>query len=173
MAALVDAYTQLKDSYVDFANFSVNEQKANRGDIPMPERFFRFKSNHQKLPILTRFPDLQVSPTATSYEIHSSFILLESIDQSYRLLGGINLPKLIRCRASDGKIYQQLVKGANDDLRQDAVMQQVTNCLFLIVFFCLFLPFPPLRFSKWSMLCLFQVKIRYRRVLSNKKSLSI
>ena len=39
-------------------------------------------------------------------------------------MGGINQPKLVRCIGSDGKTYKQLVKG-RDDLRQDAVMQQV------------------------------------------------
>ncbi len=33
------------------------------------------------------------------------------------------MPKIIECVGSDGKIYTQLVK-SNDDLRQDAVMQQ-------------------------------------------------
>jgi ataxia telangiectasia mutated family protein len=38
--------------------------------------------------------------------------------------GGINLPKIVECRGSDGMLYRQLVKG-RDDMRQDAVMQQV------------------------------------------------
>ncbi|KAJ1617827.1 kinase-like domain-containing protein [Pavlovales sp. CCMP2436] len=38
--------------------------------------------------------------------------------------GGINLPKTIECRGCDGRAYPQLVKG-RDDLRQDAVMQQL------------------------------------------------
>lgn len=39
-------------------------------------------------------------------------------------MGGVNLPKLVECIGSDGKSYKQLVKG-KDDLRQDAVMQQL------------------------------------------------
>jgi len=38
--------------------------------------------------------------------------------------GGINLPKIVECIGSDGSVSKQLVKG-KDDLRQDAVMQQV------------------------------------------------
>ena len=38
--------------------------------------------------------------------------------------GGINLPKIVECLGSDGSVNKQLVKG-KDDLRQDAVMQQV------------------------------------------------
>ena len=49
-----------------------------------------------------------------------------------KLVGGINVPKVITCEGSDGREYTQLVKGWTatkrghpDDLRQDAVMQQV------------------------------------------------
>lgn len=38
--------------------------------------------------------------------------------------GGINAPKKLECIGSDGKRYPQLLKG-KDDMRQDAVMQQV------------------------------------------------
>lgn len=39
-------------------------------------------------------------------------------------VGGVNAPKKVRCLCSDGKERSQLIKG-KDDLRQDAVMQQV------------------------------------------------
>ena len=38
--------------------------------------------------------------------------------------GGINLPKIVYCYGDDGRMHKQLVKG-RDDLRGDAVMQQV------------------------------------------------
>ncbi len=46
---------------------------------------------------------------------------------------GIHTPKIVRCTASDGKTYRQLVK-SGDDLRQDAVMQQVRErtCLLCL-----------------------------------------
>ncbi len=40
------------------------------------------------------------------------------------MVGGINAPKKITCIGTDGKPRPQLLKG-KDDLRQDAVMQQV------------------------------------------------
>lgn len=42
--------------------------------------------------------------------------------------GGINAPKQIKCVCSNGRTYVQLVKGG-DDLRQDAVMQQVFHMM--------------------------------------------
>eukprot|EP00850_Spirogloea_muscicola_P022712 SM000308S11822 [mRNA] locus=s308:82698:105864:+ [translate_table: standard] len=38
---------------------------------------------------------------------------------------GINAPKVVECLASDGHTYRQLAKSGNDDLRQDAVMEQL------------------------------------------------
>lgn len=40
------------------------------------------------------------------------------------MVGGVNKPKKVSCLCSDGKEYPQLLKG-KDDLRQDAIMQQV------------------------------------------------
>ena len=44
--------------------------------------------------------------------------------QEFDTAGGINLPKIIKCHGTDGLLYKQVVKG-EDDMRQDAVMQQV------------------------------------------------
>lgn len=45
-------------------------------------------------------------------------------DETVRFVGGVNAPKKVSCLCSDGKFYPQLVKG-RDDMRQDAVMQQI------------------------------------------------
>ncbi|VEL26707.1 unnamed protein product [Protopolystoma xenopodis] len=47
---------------------------------------------------------------------------------NYCLAGGLNLPKILTCLGSDGRIRRQVIKG-RDDPRQDAVMQQVRNWL--------------------------------------------
>lgn len=55
---------------------------------------------------------------------YDNIISVVGWDHSFELVGGINAPKKIFCRTSDGQIRSQLLKG-KDDLRQDAVMQQV------------------------------------------------
>ena len=45
-----------------------------------------------------------------------------------RVLNGINAPKALECYGSDGRSYPQLFK-ARDDLRQDALVLQVMQCL--------------------------------------------
>lgn len=54
------------------------------------------------------------------------------LHESYRVIGGINMPKIVECLASDGRIFRQLIKG-QDDLRQDAVMQQVFKLVNQII----------------------------------------
>src|SRR3546814_5913363 len=44
-------------------------------------------------------------------------------------LSGISRPKIVCCAGTDGRKYKQLVKTTTDDLRQDAVMQQVFNAV--------------------------------------------
>ncbi|KAJ9371691.1 hypothetical protein DTO282E5_3624 [Paecilomyces variotii] len=43
----------------------------------------------------------------------------------FTVASGVSAPKIVTAIASDGQRYKQLVKGGNDDLRQDAIMEQV------------------------------------------------
>ena len=43
----------------------------------------------------------------------------------FTIATGISMPKIITALGSDGRKYKQLFKGGNDDLRQDAIMEQV------------------------------------------------
>ncbi len=41
------------------------------------------------------------------------------------IASGVSAPKIITIIGSNGERFRQLVKGGNDDLRQDAIMEQV------------------------------------------------
>ncbi|EAW13128.1 DNA-binding protein kinase TEL1 [Aspergillus clavatus NRRL 1] len=43
----------------------------------------------------------------------------------FTVASGVSAPKIVTAVASDGHKYKQLFKGGNDDLRQDAIMEQV------------------------------------------------
>ncbi|RKF73426.1 Serine/threonine-protein kinase TEL1 [Golovinomyces cichoracearum] len=43
----------------------------------------------------------------------------------FSIASGVSAPKIIVAISEDGKKFKQLVKGGNDDLRQDAIMEQV------------------------------------------------
>lgn len=55
---------------------------------------------------------------------YDTIVRVRGFDRSFTLAGGINLPKIINCHGDDGLQYKQVIKG-NDDMRQDAVLQQV------------------------------------------------
>lgn len=73
----------------------------------------------------------------------NGLITIQEFTKKFNLVGGIHLPKIIRCVGSNGGVYKQLVKvciiqslitcrlasvydqQGDDDLRQDAVMQQM------------------------------------------------
>ena len=63
---------------------------------------------------------------------YSCYPGIQKFEPSFKFVGGINAPKKTECLGTDGVRRAQMLKGS-DDLRQDAVMQQVfslTNQLF-------------------------------------------
>jgi ataxia telangiectasia mutated family protein len=50
-------------------------------------------------------------------ELKDTITTVAGFEDDYKIVGGINLPKIIECRGSNGEIYKQLVKG-RDDVRQ-------------------------------------------------------
>ncbi|ODN04229.1 Serine-protein kinase ATM [Orchesella cincta] len=63
-------------------------------------------------------------PVLPSGNYTGSVVGIHQFGNAYGLVGGINSPKKIDCRGTNGLVYNMLLKG-QDDLRQDAVMQQV------------------------------------------------
>ncbi|WBW75588.1 ATM checkpoint kinase [Schizosaccharomyces osmophilus] len=79
---------------------------------------------------LNDFPQLDLAPITSHLKIndiadYSGVPTVISFSNTIGFASGINVPKIVKCTSSDGKIHKQLVKGGNDDLRQDAVMEQV------------------------------------------------
>lgn len=70
------------------------------------------------LPVITCPP--RVNPSG----VYQDLVRVVGFVNTYRLAGGLNLPKIVTCLCSDGRRRKQLVKG-RDDPRQDAIMQQV------------------------------------------------
>lgn len=110
---------RLCDAYIILANVDASQWKAQRKAIPIPsDQPITKLSNLQDVVIPTM--ELKVDPSG-KYE---NLVTIQSFKPEFRLAGGLNLPKIIDCVGSDGRERRQLVKG-RDDLRQDAVMQQV------------------------------------------------
>ncbi|KAL4708134.1 hypothetical protein ACJJTC_009913 [Scirpophaga incertulas] len=116
LAVIVSQMEKLCDAIISFANFksSLKEQKQS---IPPAEKLRKLR-NLDAIPL----PTLTV-PIREDCN-YNNITTLVSFDDYFELVGGINCPKKLRCLNSDGVRKIILIKG-EDDLRQDAVMQQV------------------------------------------------
>ncbi|XP_036048710.1 serine-protein kinase ATM isoform X2 [Onychomys torridus] len=109
----------LCDAYIILANLDASQWRNQRKGISIPanQPITKLKNLDD---VVVPTMEIKVDPTG-EYE---NLVTIKSFKAEFRLAGGLNLPKIIDCVGSDGKERRQLVKG-RDDLRQDAVMQQV------------------------------------------------
>jgi ataxia telangiectasia mutated family protein len=61
----------------------------------------------------------------TSVITSNGLVGITSFEDTIGILVGVTHPRLLKLRSTDGCIYKQILKGNKDDLRQDAVMQQL------------------------------------------------
>ncbi|KAJ6662351.1 hypothetical protein lerEdw1_012515 [Lerista edwardsae] len=118
-ANMVKNVEDLCDAYIILANMDANPWKTHRRaiNIPSDQPITKLKNLDD---VVVPTMEIKVDPSG-KYE---NLVTIRSFKPEFRLAGGVNLPKIIDCVGSDGKERRQLVKG-RDDLRQDAVMQQV------------------------------------------------
>ncbi|XP_060036103.1 serine-protein kinase ATM isoform X1 [Erinaceus europaeus] len=109
----------LCDAYIILANMDATPWKMQRKGINIPgdQPIIKLKNLED---VVVPTMETKVDPTSE----YGNLVTIQSFKPEFRLAGGLNLPKIIDCLGSDGKERRQLVKG-RDDLRQDAVMQQV------------------------------------------------
>ncbi|XP_052526848.1 serine-protein kinase ATM isoform X2 [Tympanuchus pallidicinctus] len=118
-AHMVRDVEALCDAYITLANVDATPWKAQRGGISIPadQPIIKLKNLED---VVVPTMEIKVDPTGR----YENLVTVRSFKPEFHLAGGLNLPKIINCIGSDGKERRQLVKG-RDDLRQDAVMQQV------------------------------------------------
>ncbi|KAK4232048.1 Serine/threonine-protein kinase tel1 [Podospora fimiseda] len=86
-------------------------------------------SNHGSafLSIMAKYrippPTMQI-PLSASND-YSDIPMIVKFDPYMSIASGVSAPKIITAIGSNGQKFRQLVKGGNDDLRQDAIMEQV------------------------------------------------
>ncbi|GAB7345661.1 hypothetical protein MBLNU457_3949t2 [Dothideomycetes sp. NU457] len=98
-------------------------EKAKSGKINL-SRIPAAKEMNEKV---SRF---EIPPVTLSIDLrpagdYSQVPTIVRFREEISIAGGLSAPKILTARATDGKQYKQLFKGGNDDLRQDAIMEQV------------------------------------------------
>ncbi|KAI5807112.1 hypothetical protein EDC01DRAFT_638230 [Geopyxis carbonaria] len=111
-------------TYTKLAHSKVNKPKDG---APVPLRTFLSRERMAKL---EQIPSFRIPPPTMHIDIradcdYSRLPWLQKFDPDATIASGISAPKIIKCQASNGQIFKSLVKGGNDDLRQDAIMEQV------------------------------------------------
>lgn len=132
---LLDSYVLLSTAYHEFAMYPTKEwvEKGLTKDIKMShcrkisqnlllDRCL--KDRKLQMPcIVTKFPNLNCDAEYECDPVGSE--LIKAFEAKFSVTdSGIHRPKIIICLGTKGGKYKQLVKG-DDDIRQDAVMQQV------------------------------------------------
>jgi ataxia telangiectasia mutated family protein len=113
----ISSMDSLLQAYIELANL---ETKVGSGSSVPFKRNWRMYSI-QDLPRVP-VPTVEVPISVTGE--YKGFTSIVEFEKKFFAVGGINTPKRIECIGSDGIRYKQLVKG-KDDLRQDAVMEQI------------------------------------------------
>nr|XP_012571741.1 serine/threonine-protein kinase ATM isoform X3 [Cicer arietinum] len=116
--AIIRQMKQMVDIYIKLAEMETKREDTNKR-VTLPRDL-------RNLPVLELVPVV----TATISIDHScqyhegTFPYFKGLADSVMIMNGINAPKVVECLGSDGCRYRQLAKSGNDDLRQDAVMEQ-------------------------------------------------
>ncbi|XP_048753406.2 serine-protein kinase ATM-like isoform X2 [Ostrea edulis] len=120
---IVNKMEKLCDAYIQLANYNVAQYRHETKPITLDKRLWIMQLNEiGNVAVPTDY--IPIDPSGD----YKSIVTVNGFEPTFKLAGGINLPKIITCVGSDGKGRRQLVKG-RDDLRQDAIMQQVFEML--------------------------------------------
>ncbi|KAE8295481.1 Serine-protein kinase ATM [Larimichthys crocea] len=126
-AKMIRGIERLCDAYITLAYMDASRHKNEKKAIPIPadQPLMKIKDLEE---VVIPTMEIKVDPSGC----YDNLVTIRSFMPQYHLAGGVNLPKIIDCVGSDGKSRRQLVKG-QDDLRQDAVMQQVFSMCSMLL----------------------------------------
>ncbi|KAJ3839321.1 hypothetical protein F5878DRAFT_130270 [Lentinula raphanica] len=120
------AVQELCEASLTFANHPVSKEKK----VPSDQPIRNLRLSRGTVPVITAYTPIDPSTRYDSKEC----VCVEKYAGEYDTAGGINLPKIILCYGTDGRKYKQLFKGnQKDDLRQDAVMEQVFDLVNVVL----------------------------------------
>ncbi|KAF8163206.1 hypothetical protein B0H34DRAFT_744937 [Crassisporium funariophilum] len=116
----------LCDAYLQWAKYPIVKEPRfqNKGKstspFKIPDELAIRKISQLQVPVSTARTPLDATME------YNDCVWIDHYEHTFETAGGVNLPKISICHGSDGQRYKQLFKGeGNDDLRQDAVMEQV------------------------------------------------
>ena len=128
MHGIINNMDRLFKGYIELSNVVTPTNGCGKS-FPVDSNCILFQIERHNLPLITA--DQPIHKPGHFDDI----IRVLSFGKSYFLPGGVNIPRVIECLGSDGRIYKQLVKSKGklvlivDDLRQDSVITSVFNII--------------------------------------------
>ncbi|KAJ4290197.1 Serine/threonine-protein kinase tel1 [Kalmusia sp. IMI 367209] len=122
-SAIWTALSRSNEIYHALAMFKDDKEQRQGRDISL-EKYPESKA------LILKVPPLRVPPATLQIEVrsnrdYSDLPRIIKFKSRMSIANGLSAPKIITAMGSDGQSYKQLFKSGNDDLRQDAIMEQV------------------------------------------------
>ncbi|CAO1627123.1 unnamed protein product [Jaminaea pallidilutea] len=132
LKARVEHLEKVCEAYVEWAELNLRKSMPSifssgsikKGPYRFPTDIDLAIKRLKSVPVPPATMDVPIDPTGQ----YRNTVGIERYSDVFNQAGGLHLPKIIECIGTDGKRYKQLFK-SEDDLRQDAVMQQVFRML--------------------------------------------
>lgn len=95
--------------------------------VPLKES----SAGHNLINCLARYriPPPTMHIDVSAIKDYSTVPTIAKLEPTMSIASGVSAPKIITAVGSNGVKYRQLVKGGHDDLRQDAIMEQVFSAV--------------------------------------------
>ncbi|KAI5205260.1 hypothetical protein AUEXF2481DRAFT_9016 [Aureobasidium subglaciale EXF-2481] len=115
-------------------SFKVSNAYHKLAEVKMNPKEFKGKITVNMVPqakeMVSTVMSRKMPPATMSVKLrldcdYSSVPIVARYRDDIRIANGLSAPKIMVAIGTDGKEYRQLFKGGNDDLRQDAIMEQV------------------------------------------------
>nr|POE85106.1 serine/threonine-protein kinase tel1 [Quercus suber] len=118
---------RLKNFFIAEGQYNLLAQTPNPASRSTRINLKDFPDIPSKLQVVQQ---LQVPPATISLPLradgdYSNVPVVTGFGSQVMIMSGLSAPKVLTVRASNGQDFKQLFKGGNDDLRQDAIMEQV------------------------------------------------
>ncbi|KAF9218963.1 hypothetical protein BS17DRAFT_718960 [Gyrodon lividus] len=126
----VKAIEQVCDASIEWAKYPMKDNrtiKKVKGVLHVPDNLSIRRLRDVHVPVVTSHPS--IDPTLK----YDHCVWISHYDPTFTTAGGVNVPKISTCYGSNGEKFKQLFKGGNDDLRQDAVMEQVFDLVNVVL----------------------------------------
>ncbi|KAE9373539.1 hypothetical protein N431DRAFT_557618 [Stipitochalara longipes BDJ] len=115
---------QSTNKYYVFLAGEKDEQRYKTGrkiSLKDSQALSRLQASFNKYKVPPPTMQIDLSPVLD----YSNVPLMVRLEPQMTIASGVSLPKIITALSSNGVKFKQLVKGGADDLRQDAIMEQV------------------------------------------------